>query len=390
MITPPRRTLENFLPPSVSFIGNTQEGKQFLSRRLVGADTGASDSIPPDSELHSDNARLQNLGRFLRDIKSMLGYIDMPWWTTDSAQSIHKERRALSDARNTEEYRAGRGILEQHGDRASAAFVPTVQQDLIALTLEILTRDPVAGAAPSHCEAFRSAYAELLEVAHAQMLLQPPDQTMVQSLAQSLALSLPPSWGTSLPRPLTQALGLSLGLSLAHPLAQSRTSPLAHYLAQSLAPSRPQWLTSSLFQPLPQFLAQCISPSWPRSLPQFLAQSLPLSLPLVQELAPSAPSSAQEQDISGARKSTQNRVVGDVEMATLAPQRFVGGVDVRSQTKDQSMVRDSDFPSTAAMPQAASAGPSRLSSSVTSSSSSLLPMANSEDRGHSDSAGALV
>ncbi|KAN0132401.1 hypothetical protein V8E53_009827 [Lactarius tabidus] len=94
MITPPRRTLENFLPPSVSFIGNTQEGKQFLSRRLVGADTGASDSIPPDSELHSDNARLQNLGRFLRDIKSMLGYIDMPWWTTDSAQSIHKERRA--------------------------------------------------------------------------------------------------------------------------------------------------------------------------------------------------------------------------------------------------------------------------------------------------------
>jgi hypothetical protein len=376
MITPPRRTLEKFSPPRVSFIGNIQEGKQLLSRRLVGADPGASVPIAPDSDLHSDNARLQNPGRFLKDIKSMLGYIDMPWWATDSAQSIHQERRALFDARNTEEYRTG-DIVEQHGDGASPAFVPAVQQDLIALTLEILRRDPVAGAA------FRGAYAELLEVARTQPLPRPPDQSMVQPFAQSLALLLPPSWGTSLPRPLTQALGLSS----AHPLVQSRTSPLAQYVAQSLVPSRPQWLSSSLFQPLPQLLAQCFSPSWPRSLPQFVAQSLPLSLPLPQELAPSA----QEQNmVSGARKSTRDRVVGDVKMATLAPQRVVGGVDVRPQTEDRSSVHGSASSSTAAMPQAASAGPSRLPSLLASPSSSLLCGTNSEDRGLSDSAGALL
>ena len=387
MITPPRRELEVLLPRGVSFIGNTQEGKQFLSRRLVGADPGADVLIAPDSELHSDNARLQNLARFLKDIKTMLGYINMPWWETDSAQSIYKERHALSVARNTEKYRTGEDIFEQHGHRASAAFIPAVQQDLIALTFEILRRDPVAGAAPSHCEALRDAYEELLEVARAQMPPQPPDQSMVQSLALSLEQSFSPFWGRSLPRPLTQALGLAL----AHPLVQSRTASLAQYIAQLRVPSRPEWLTPSLLRPLPQFLAQCFSPSWPQSLPQFLAQSLPLSLPLAHELAPSGPSSAQEQDmVSGVSGRTQEHVVGDVEMATLSPQRLVEGVDARPQTEDQPTVHDSAFPSTAAMPQAASAGPSRLSSSVASSSSSLPRGANSEDRGLSDSADALV
>ena len=94
--------------------------------------------------------------------------------------------------------------------------------------------------------------------------------------------------------------------------------------------------------------------------------------------------------VSGVSGRTQEHVVGDVEMNTLPPQRLVEGVDARPQTEDQLTVHDSAFPSTAAMPQAASAGPSRLSSSVESSSSSLPRGANSEDRGLSDSADALV
>lgn len=365
MITPPRSMLGNL--SSVSIIGDIPEGKQFLSRRLAGADPGEDVPTASDSELHGDNARRQNFERFLKDIEHVFEDIDMPWWATDRAQSIYKERCALFDARNTSKYRAGIGIFEQHGHRASPAFVPAVQQDLIALTFEILKRDPVAGPAPSHFETFPRTHAELLEVARAHTLPPDPDQSLVQSLARSLSLSLPSTWGgTSLPRPLTQVLGLSS----AHPPVQSQTSALAHWqhLVHSLVPSRSQWLTPSLLQQLPQLIAQCFSPSLPRSLPQFVAQSLPLSLPLAQELAPSAPSLAQEQDmISGARTSTQGHVVDDVEMATLAPQRLVEGVDVRPQTENRPTVHDSAFPSTAAMPQAASAGPSRLSSSGASS-----------------------
>ena len=391
MITPPRRELEALLPRGVSFIGNTEEGKQFLSRRLVGADPGASVPISPDSELHSDNERLQNLTRFLKDIKTMLGNIEMPWWATDSAQLIHKERGALFHARNKEEYRIGGDIFEQHGDRASAAFVPAVHQDLVALTFEILKRDPVAGAALSHSEALQNAYEELLEVARTQMPPQPPDQSMVQSLAQALAQSILPFRGTSLSLPLTRVLEQAL----AHPQIQSRIASLAQYVVQLRVPleSWPQWLTSSLLRTLPPvvaaFLAQCFSLPLPRSLPQFLAQSLPLSLPLAQ---PSGPTSTQEHDVVlRARRRTQEHFVDDVEMATFVPQRVVEGVDSRPQTEDWQTVHDGAFPSTAAMSRAASAGPSRLSSAASSSpSSSLLRSANPDDRDPSSSVGALV
>ena len=85
MITPPRPTLETFLPPNFPFIGSLDDGKRFLSKRLLGPGPGRSIGVASDSDLHSHNARVQNLGRFLKDIKTMLGYIEMPWWTTDSA-----------------------------------------------------------------------------------------------------------------------------------------------------------------------------------------------------------------------------------------------------------------------------------------------------------------
>jgi hypothetical protein len=267
MITPPHRTLKTFLPPNFPFIGSLDDGKRFLSKRLLGPGLGGSVGIASDSNLHSDNARVQNLGRFLEDIKTMLGYIEMPWWATDSAESIHQERRALYNARNTAKYRAGKGITEQHGNRASPAFVPAVQQDFITLTLEILTRDSIADATPSHCEAFRDAYNELLQVARDQTLPQTRDPSLVQCLARSLTSSLPPSWETSLPRPLAMSLPQSPAQSQSSSMNQPLERSLSQILAQSLAPSRPQWLTSSLLQPLPRFLAQCFGQSCPQSLP---------------------------------------------------------------------------------------------------------------------------
>ncbi len=419
MINPPRRTLDNFLE-DVAFIWDDDAGKQFLSKRLrVSAGTGTNDGAIPsgndsvvhdenegvltganvgvatDTDLHSDDGRLQSLGRFLADIGNGIRYMGMPWLASDSAQSIYQERRALFDARNTEQYRSGTGIVNQHGDRASPAFVRAAQQDLITLTLEILTRDPVADTAPSQFEALHGAYTELRQLARGQALSQTLEESLEPFLDQFSDRSLPRSWGTPLPRPLTQvlrqpltpsqsqsrsssrtqSLTQSMVRSLNRSLERSRTRSLAQFLAQSLAPSRPQWLTPSSSPSLPQFL--------PQSLPRFLAQSLPQSL--LPGPAPSASSSVHVQLMSGPMKRTQGQAVDSVEMATRTPQPVVEGVRVRPQIEDTPTVHDG--PSTTPMPQAVSAGPSRL---PLVSSSSVQRAATPGDQGLSDSAGALV
>jgi hypothetical protein len=196
MITPPHHLLQSFLNPDVRFIGDDNTVQQFLANRLsVGASDvrfiGDDDSIQQflanrlrvgafphqprddshrhsDSDSHSDSARLQNIVCFLADIKNTLGLMTTQWWTADIADAIRQERRALFDARHTEEYRTGRGTFDHDGNRASPQFIPAAQQDLITLTLEILARDSVATAVREQREGFREACHQIGQVAAAQ------------------------------------------------------------------------------------------------------------------------------------------------------------------------------------------------------------------------------
>ncbi|KAH9054995.1 hypothetical protein EDB87DRAFT_1795480 [Lactarius vividus] len=176
MITPPRRTLDNFVAPDAAFIWDDNIGKQFLAKRLrVGTD--ADNGVAPEYHPRSDSARLRNIVRFLTDINDTLRYINTQWWTSDNADSIRRERRKLFDTRRTEEYRIGRGTFDQQGDRGSPAFVPAAQQDLITITLEILARDPVTNAATSQRDAFREACMQLAQAASTQARAQALSQT---------------------------------------------------------------------------------------------------------------------------------------------------------------------------------------------------------------------
>ncbi|KAH9026492.1 hypothetical protein EDB85DRAFT_1893361 [Lactarius pseudohatsudake] len=419
MITPPRRTLDIFLE-DVPFIWDHDAGKEFLSKRLrVGGGPGANDSAVPsandnvvyeedesvftgasvgDADLHSDNARLQNLGRFLADIGNGITYMGMPWLTSDlasdSTQPIHQERRALFDARNTEQYRAGSGISKQHGDRASPAFVRAAQQDLITLTLEILTRESIVGPAPLQFDALHRAHTELRQLAGAQMLSETLEESLPPILTQFSDRSSPRSLGASLPRPLTQILRQTLTplqtqsrrssraqtmahsvvRSLGRSLERSRTRSLAQFLAQSLTPPRPQWLTPSSSPSLPQFVSQ--------SLPHLLTQSLPQSL-----LLGPVPSPVHAQVMLEEMKRTQGQAGDGIEVATRAPQAVVEGIGVRLQIEDTPTVHDG--PSTTPIYQAVSAGPSRLSL-LSLSLPSVQRVAAPGDHGTSDSGGAHV
>ena len=188
MITPPHHVLENLVTPNACFTGDDVFSQQFLAKRLqVGANGG--DVL--DYDPHSDNARLQNIVRFLADIKE---YMNTQWWMSENAHLIRQERRLLFDARHTDEYRNGRGTFDQQGDRASPAFLPAVQQDLIALTLEILARDPVANALASQREAFHDACLQFGQMAatkaRAYALAQSQEQTQVLSPLVLEALTL--------------------------------------------------------------------------------------------------------------------------------------------------------------------------------------------------------
>ena len=152
MITPPRHTLGTVQTPFVGFIGDNETGMQFLAQRFrVGPDADAG--IAPNYQLRGDSARLQNITRFLADIKDTLQFGNTQW--INDVESIRRDRRALFDARHTEEYRDGRSMFDQQGNRALPTFVAAAQQDLITLTLEALARDPVANAGTSQREAFR-------------------------------------------------------------------------------------------------------------------------------------------------------------------------------------------------------------------------------------------
>jgi hypothetical protein len=157
MITPPVSSLKHLITLNLVFIGDDNTGKQFLAQRLRVSPT-ADGGVAPELLPKSDTARLQNIVRFLVDIKDPLQYTYGEWWSSDDPNSIRRERHALSELRYTEAYRDGYGLFDQKGDRASPAFIPAAQQDLITLTLEILARGSVADAVMSQREAFRDVY----------------------------------------------------------------------------------------------------------------------------------------------------------------------------------------------------------------------------------------
>ena len=176
MITPPLHLLENFVTPDVRFIGDDNASQEFLAQRIrVSADANGGVTPEPEYLPRSDSARLQNISRFLADIINTLRYMNTEWWTSDNAYLIRRERQMLYQTRRTTEFRNGHGTFEQQGDRASDAFIPAAQQDLITLTLEILARDTVGNAGRPQRKAFRDACHQLGEVvveqARGQMLV---------------------------------------------------------------------------------------------------------------------------------------------------------------------------------------------------------------------------
>jgi hypothetical protein len=175
-ITPPHRQLDDpVVARSFNFNGDDNIGKQFLAKRLR-VDPTADGSVPPEIHPNSDSARLQNIVRFLADIKDSVQHEDVNWQSCDNSDSIRRERQKLIDQRqklidrsrgsinerDAEECFLGSDpIINPRGNRASPDFVLAVQHDLIILTLEILTRDPVANAATSQFEAFNDVFGKL-------------------------------------------------------------------------------------------------------------------------------------------------------------------------------------------------------------------------------------
>ena len=159
MITPSRSALDMVEDLNYVFIGDDHTCKHFLANRLH-VDPTADGRVAPEIHPNSNAARLQNIVRFLADIEALLQDMDCEWWSSDDTDSICRERDALFESRHTEEYRNGIGIFDQKGNRASAAFIPAAQQDLIILTLEVLARGPVADTATSQREAFFREYME--------------------------------------------------------------------------------------------------------------------------------------------------------------------------------------------------------------------------------------
>jgi hypothetical protein len=164
IITPPDNVLGKFLPTGVRFIGGEKEpGSNFLCKRL-DMDKNREDD---DNAQHDDSARLQNIVLFLKDIRGAIESVDkVLWMRLDAGRNllvdVRAERTTLRESRHGAEYRSG--IFKKlHGKRTSLAFVLAVQHDLLALTLEILTRESeyVTGAAQVQRDAFREAFSEL-------------------------------------------------------------------------------------------------------------------------------------------------------------------------------------------------------------------------------------
>ncbi|KAH9055001.1 hypothetical protein EDB87DRAFT_1834477 [Lactarius vividus] len=186
MITSPAPTT-----PNVGFIWDDDAGKKFLTKR-VGDGAGADGIVDPVYP-RSDRARMQNIVRFLEDIKDTLGQLNEQWWTSKDADQIRLKRKELFTTRrdHAEEYRTGHRKFDQRleGDRASPAFAPAAQLDLITLTLEILVRDPLTGISASQREALWVAYEEFKQVAFTQAGGQAKEQCLGQPLARPRVLS---------------------------------------------------------------------------------------------------------------------------------------------------------------------------------------------------------
>ena len=164
IMTPPDNVLGKFLPPGVRFIGGKREpGPSFLSNRLEMDKNWGDD----DDTYYDDSDRLQNVVLFLKDIRGALESMDkVLWMRLDPGRrllaDVRAECRTLREARHGAEYRSGI-FKKRHGNRTSLAFVLAVKHDLLALTLEILTRESefVTGAAQVQLHAFREAFSEL-------------------------------------------------------------------------------------------------------------------------------------------------------------------------------------------------------------------------------------
>ncbi|KAH9059652.1 hypothetical protein EDB87DRAFT_1831967 [Lactarius vividus] len=180
MITPPSNTLNNSVTPIDGFIWHDITGERFLAKRFRVGDDG----IGPRYHPHCETARLRNIVHFLTDLKNKLPFMNSQWRTSITASSILRERMGLSDLRQTTDYRMGYNTFQQHGNRASSTFLPAVQQDLITLTLEILVRDPIAGAGKSRLGAIDVALQQLEQVMSIHASEQAKDQTVDQALAQ--------------------------------------------------------------------------------------------------------------------------------------------------------------------------------------------------------------
>ncbi|KAH9007890.1 hypothetical protein EDB85DRAFT_2174727 [Lactarius pseudohatsudake] len=178
MINPSHCTLDGFVTGDVSLIWDGNTSKQFLAKRLrVG--THMDGSVVPEYHPHSDSAHLQNIVRFLADIKDML--IDLQGALEALKGTLWSYGRV----------RTSHGKFDQQleGNWALPAFVPAAQQDLIALTLEILAWDPIMGAATLQREAFCVAYEEFKKVVFTQAKEQAKEQRLGQPLAQTWVLS---------------------------------------------------------------------------------------------------------------------------------------------------------------------------------------------------------
>ena len=116
-------------------------------------------------------------------------------------EDVRAERRELRDSCQSAQYRSG--IFERHGNRTSMAFIPAVQYDLLALTLEIVTRDPVTNAAHVQRDAFLEAFSDLVDFVETAQ----PDRRitetaeMVVDALRSMAEKPRPSQASPTPQP---------------------------------------------------------------------------------------------------------------------------------------------------------------------------------------------
>ena len=184
--------LIKYLPPGVRFIGRETPGSKFLSKRR---------------NMHwedSDSARLRNIVHFLKDIRKRLSRMDAVLSMRPEVLrgEVKAERTVLHKSRHSPEYRLG--TFEAHGNRTSSAFVPAVQHDLLAVTLEIVTRDSVTGAAQVEVDAFHETFSELetsVESARTEGRDVETTKMIVDALRPIAERLRPRAGGTSTPQP---------------------------------------------------------------------------------------------------------------------------------------------------------------------------------------------